>query len=111
MSSVNYSLSQKGVRLISSEQAWIKGKNGKYRLDPNYTFVGKVDTQMSNMIISATDKQKPTYKGDVCELNKTAKRQIVGHFYDDKGKRNKKTVAYFGIKKTEKKEMRGKGKK
>lgn len=26
-----------------------------------------------------------------------AKGQIVDHFYDDKGKRNKKTVAYFGI--------------
>ena len=31
MSSVNYSLKHKGVRLISSEDAWVKGKNGKRR--------------------------------------------------------------------------------
>ena len=28
MSSVNYSLKHKGVRLVSSDEAWIKGKKG-----------------------------------------------------------------------------------
>ena len=99
MSTVNYSLRHKGVRLISSKQAWIKGKNGKERLNPKYHIIGKVEMSMSNMIVSATDKKKPKYKGDVSELNRTAKGQIIDHFYDDNGKRNRKTVAYFGIEK------------
>jgi hypothetical protein len=99
MSNVNYSLKNKGVRLIDSQEAWVKNKQGGMKLNPNYSFVGRVDMHMSNMVVTATDKRKPTYKGDVCELNKTAKKQIVNHFYDDNGKRNKKTVAYLAIKK------------
>ncbi len=97
MSSVNYSLKHKGVRVISSEDAWVKGKNGKIRLNTKFHFVGKIETTMPNMIITANDKNKPKYKDNTYDLNSTAKRQIVDHFYDDKGKRNKKTVAYFGI--------------
>lgn len=99
MSSVNYSLKHKGVRLIDSNTAWVKGKNGRQKLNPKYKFVGKIETSMPNMIVSATDKKKPTYKGSTHDLNRVAKSQIVDHFYDDKGKRNKKTVAYFGIEK------------
>ena len=62
MSTVNYSLKHKGVRLIDSSKAWIRGKNGKPRLNPNYTFLGKIETSMPNMIVSATDKKKPKYK-------------------------------------------------
>lgn len=99
MSSVNYSLNNKGVRLIDSKDAWVIGKNGKLKLNPKYQFVGKMDTHMSNMLVSASDKNKPKYKGDVKDLNRTAKEQIINHFFDEKGKRNKKTVAYFGIEK------------
>lgn len=99
MSSVNYNLNNKGVRLIDSREAWVIGKNNKHKLNPKYHFVGKVDMSMTNMIVTASDKSKPKYKGDVNELNKTAKSQIIEHFYDNKGKRNKKTVAYFGIEK------------
>ena len=102
MSSVNYSLNRKGVRLISSSDAWIIGKNGKKRLNPKYQFVGKVDIHMPNMIVTASDKKKPSYRGDVNELPRPAKRQIVDHFFDENGKRNKKTVAYFGIEKSPK---------
>lgn len=102
MSNVNYSLKHKGVRLIPSNKAWVKGKNGKQRLNPKYHFVGKIETSMPNMIVTASDKKKPTFKGNTYDLNRTAKRQIVDHFYDDNGKRNRKTVAYFGISKTEK---------
>jgi hypothetical protein len=102
MSSVNYNLGNKGVRLISSDTAWIVSKTGKKKLNPSYSFVGKVEMSMPNVILTASDKQKPTYKGDVCELNKTAKKQIVDHFYNDNGKRNKKTVAYFAIEKHKK---------
>lgn len=99
MSSVNYNLKQKGVRLIPTEEAWAKGKNGKMKLNPDYHFVGKVEMSMPNVIVTATDKKKPKFQGDVSALNRTAKVQLVEHFYDDKGKRNKRTVAYFGVKK------------
>ena len=102
MSNVNYSLNNKGVRLIDAQDAWLKGKNGKLRLNPKYHIIGKIDTRLPNMIVSASDKQKPKYKGNTCDLNATAKRQIVDHFYDDNGKRNRKTVAYFGIVKNNK---------
>lgn len=97
MSNVNYSLKHKGVRLISSETAWVKGKNGKVKLNPNYTFVGKIDTRMPNMIIKASDKGRPSYKGNTYDLNNKAKQQIIDHFYNENGQRNKRTVAYFGI--------------
>lgn len=72
-------------------------------LNPKFHFVGKIDTRLPNMIVSASDKKKPKYKGSTYDLNRTAKGQIVDHFYDDNGKRNRKTVAYFGIEKTNKK--------
>lgn len=99
MSTVNYSLKHKGVRLISAEAAWVQSKSGKLRLNPKYTIIGKMDTRLPNMIVTASDKKKPTYKGNTYDLNATAKRQIVNHFYNEKGKRNRKTVAYFGIEK------------
>lgn len=102
MSSVNYSLKHKGVRLITSSEAWIKSKNGKLRLNPKYSYVGKIDLSMPNMIVTASDKKKPKYKGSTYDLNSKAKSQIIDHFYDDRGKRNKKTVAYFGVEKSKK---------
>ena len=97
MSSVNYSLKHKGVRLISAEEAWLVGKNGKSRLNPKFKFVGKIDTKFPNLIITASDRTKPKYRGNTYDLNRTAKGQIVNHFYDENGKRNKRSVAYFGI--------------
>ena len=35
MSNVNYSLNHKGVRLVDFRIAWVKGKNGKLKLNPN----------------------------------------------------------------------------
>ena len=99
MSNVNYSINHKGVRLASAEQVWIVGKNGKSRFNPKYHVVGKIDTRMPNMIITASDKRKPKFKGDISDLNRTAKGQIVDHFFDDNGKRNRKSVAYFVIEK------------
>lgn len=65
-------------------------KNGAKRLNSKYHFVGKVEMAMPNMIVTASDKKKPTYKGNTYDLNATAKRQIVDHFYNENGKRNKK---------------------
>ena len=99
MSTVNYSLNNNGVRLISSSEAWIKNKNGTLRLNPKYQFVGTIEMTMPNMIVTALDTKKPKYRGNTYDLNRTAKAQIVDHFYNDNGKRNRKTVAYFGIEK------------
>ena len=84
MSSVNYSLKQKGVQLISSNDAWVRGKNGKRKLNPAYHFVGKIDTRMPNLIISASDKRKPSYKGNTHDLCAPAKKQIIDHFLTNK---------------------------
>ena len=99
MSTVNYSLKHKGVRLIDSRDAWVIGKNGSKHLSSKHHIIGKIEMTMPNMIVTASDKTKPKYKGNTYDLNRTAKAQIVYHFYNDNGKRNKKTVAYFGIKK------------
>ena len=99
MSNVNYSLNNKGVRLIGSKDAWTKTKKGTYKLNSKYHFIGKVEMSMPNMIITAKDNVKPKFKGSTCDLNRTAKNQIIDYFFNSKGKRNKKTVAYFGIKK------------
>ncbi len=62
----------------------MKGKNGKYKLNPDYSFVGKINLSMPNMLVTTVKGKKPTYKGDVCELSRKAKAQIVEYFYDDK---------------------------
>ena len=102
MSSVNYSLNHKGVKLIPAGDAWVTGKNGKRRLNPNYTFVGRIDVRMPNIILSTSEKKKPTYKGNTHDLCAPAKRQIVDHFFNDRGQRNRNRVAYFGIPKKKK---------
>ena len=83
---------------MDSQDAWVKSKNGKLRLNPKYKFIGKIDTRMPNMIVSVSDNKKPKFRGSTYDLNRIAKSQIIDHFFDDKGKRNKKTVAYFVIK-------------
>lgn len=99
MSSVNYSLNNKGVRLIGTPEAWVKTRKGKYRLNPKYKFIGKLNADFPNMIVSASDNVKPKYRGDTCNLNSVAKSQVINYFYDEKGKRNKKSVAYFVVEK------------
>lgn len=58
MSNINYSLNNKGVRLLDAKDAWVIGKNGKLKLNPNYHFVGKVEMIMPNMIVTANKKFK-----------------------------------------------------
>ena len=100
MSSVNYSLKHKGVRLIPAEKAWKTGKSGKRKLNPEYSIIGKIDSRLPNIIISASDKGKPKYRGNTHDLCSPAKKQIVDYFFDDNGKPTKKRVAYFGIEKS-----------
>ena len=95
MSNVNYDLKKRGVRMISSEEAWVKTKSGGVKLNPMYRFVGKVDMQFPNMILSASDKKKFAYIDDVCKLPAASKRQLVRQFYDDEGQRTGRRVAYL----------------
>ncbi len=62
MSTVNYSLKHKGVRLISAETAWVQSKSGKLHLNPKYTIIGKMDTRLPNMIVTASDKKSRRIK-------------------------------------------------
>ena len=80
MSSVNYSLKHKGVKLISAKNAWVSSKNGKRKLNPKFNFVGKIDSRLPNIIISASEKGKPKFKGNTHDLCSPAKKQIVEHF-------------------------------
>ncbi len=100
MSSVNYSIKHKGVKLVDAQEAWVKGKNGKFRLNTKYHFVGRVEMSMPNIVLTSTQGKQPSYVDDVSTLNKPVKKELVKHFYNEKGKRNKKTVAYFGVEKS-----------
>ena len=62
---------------------------------------------MPNLIISAKEG-KPKYKGNTHDLCAPAKKQIVDHFYNDDGKRNRRTKAYFGIPKEKLNSKKGK---
>ncbi len=95
MSNVNYDLKKRGVRAISADEAWVKIKSGGLKLNPKYKFVGKVDIQLPNMILTASDKKKFAYVDDVCKLPAASKRQLVRHFYDDEGQRTGRRVAYL----------------
>ncbi len=108
MSSVNYSLKHKGVKVIPSEKAWSIGKNGKAKLNSKYHFVGKIDKIMPNLIISASDKGKPKYKGSTHDLCAPAKKQIVDFFFNDKGQWSGRHKAYLGIEKEKASAKRGK---
>lgn len=55
--------------------------------------------------MTVSDKNKLKYKGNTYNFNSVAKGQIVDHYYDEKGKRNKKNVAYFGKLKQEVRKM------
>ena len=56
----------------------------------------KIEITIPNVIISTSSNKKPKFKGDTCNLNDFAKKQIVDYSCDDKGKRNNKTVVYLG---------------
>ncbi len=103
MSSVNYSLKHKGIRLISSDEAWVYTKKGKPKPNPKYHHVGAIDMKCPNIILSTKPNKKPKYRGDVCDLNNVCKSQIIDYFFGDNGRRNAKYKAYFVIPKKSKK--------
>lgn len=98
MSSV-YSKNKKelaGVRVVPASSVWVKGRNGKYKLRNDIDIVGKVEIPMPNFILKANNNNRQTgYIEDVSALPSRAKQDLVSHFYDKNGKRNKNSVAYL----------------
>jgi len=86
-----------GVKVVPARSVWVPAaKNGEYKLNPDLDIVGKVDMTMPNMILKANRKDKKTaYVDDVSALTKAAKTELINHFYDERGNRNKHTVAYL----------------
>ena len=57
MSSVNYSLSHKGVRLIPSSKAWKIGKNGRYN-SFGLTHTPKKEYKSISLVVNPNPKDK-----------------------------------------------------
>ena len=84
-----------GVKVVSAKDVWEK-KNGKFKLKSDLRIVGKVELPFSGMVLKANNEgHKTSFVEDVSALPKRTKNEIVGHFYNDKGKRTKNTVAYL----------------
>jgi len=87
-----------GVKVVSSSEVWLYNKKTgeKDKLNPDLDFVGKVDMSMPSVILKANRRDKKTaYVEDVCALPKRTKNEIINHFFDSNGKRNKKKVGYL----------------
>lgn len=87
-----------GVKVIDSSQAYIYNPKTKKKdlLNPTFDFVGKIDMNMPNFILKANKPNcKTGYIEEVSCLPKRLKIDIVNHFYDKKGMKNRKTKAYL----------------
>ena len=87
-----------GVKVIDSSRAYVYNPKTKKKdlLNPNFEFIGKIDTNMPNFILKANRPNcKTAYIEDANVLPKRVKVDLVNHFYNKKGKRNKKTKAYL----------------
>ena len=99
-----------GVKVIDSYKAYILDpKTGKKDLpNPNYEFVGKIDVLMPNIILKMNKPNcKTAYIEDANILPKRVKKELVAHFFDKKGRRNKKTKAF--LVRTDRQRARGSG--
>lgn len=99
-----------GVKVIDSSRAYIYNPKTKKNdlLNPNLDFVGKIDMSMPNFILKANKPNcKTGYVEEVSCLPKRLKIDIVNHFYNKNGIRNKKTKAY--LIRTDRRGARGSG--
>ena len=85
-----------GVKVVSKDKAFIKNKKGNSYPNPNYDIVGKVDISLPNVILKANrDGYKTTFIEDTSELTKKTKSDLINFFYDKKGNRNNRRIAYL----------------
>lgn len=85
-----------GVRVVPAKTVWSKNRNGTYSLRKDIDIVGKVELPMPNFILKANNTGRQTsYVDDVSALPSRTKKDLVSHFYDKSGKRNKNSVAYL----------------
>ena len=91
-----YTKELSGVRVISSDKAFMPTKNGRVYPNPDYDIIGKVDVAMPNVILKANrDGHKTAYIEDTSALTKKTKGELVNFFYNKNGKRNNRTKAYL----------------
>ncbi|MBO4962363.1 MAG: hypothetical protein J6C97_01155 [Clostridia bacterium] len=85
-----------GVTVVPSNYVWVQNKNNTFSIRPGVIVLGKVESAFSNFVLKANKPNKKTsYVEDVCALPQRTKNEIINHFFDKKGKRNKNTVAYL----------------
>ena len=105
-----YEKALSGVKVIDSDKAYVYNPKTKKKNLPNpkYEFVGKIDLAMPNFILKMNKPQcKAGYVEEVSCLPKRLKTDIVDHFYDKNGNRNKRTKAY--LIRTDKRGTKGSG--
>lgn len=87
-----------GVKVIDSNDAYIYNNKTKRKDIPNpkYDFVGKVDANMPNFILKMNKTScKTGFIEEVSCLPKRVKSDLVNHFYDKNGNRNRRQKAYL----------------
>ena len=85
-----------GVKVVSKDKAFVTNKKGNSYPNPNYDIVGKVDISLPNVILKANrDGFKTFFIEDTSELTKKTKSDLINFFYNKKGKRNNRKIAYL----------------
>lgn len=92
-----YEKALSGVKVIDSSDAYIYNKKAKKDIpNPKYDFVGKIDVSMPNFILKMNKAScKTAFVEEVSCLPKRVKSDLVNHFYDKNGNRNKRKMAYL----------------
>jgi hypothetical protein len=86
------------IQLISAENAWVLNNSGKYVLNPDYVYVGKVNkTVMPNVILKANQADtKNHFVEDFSGLPKATKEKVVDFFLNEKTENdNNRRVVYL----------------
>lgn len=97
----NYDIKNKslsGVHLMSAEEVFVFNKktNRKDKIRSDITLVGKIDTQIPNVILKANKKNSSTkFIDDVSSLPRRCKEDVVDFFFDENGERNNRRKVYL----------------
>ncbi|MDR3022048.1 MAG: hypothetical protein LBU60_05195 [Clostridiales bacterium] len=84
------------VRVYGSSEVWERNKYNKWQFKKGIRVIGKVDINLSSMVLKANKKgYKTEFVEDVANLSKKTKNEIIDCFYDKTGKRTSKDVVYL----------------